>query len=97
MPEQTAPDYGAVMSEAPEDDVAFSGSIPDIYERLLVPLIFAEPADRLADAVAAADPVDVLETAAGTGVLTRALADRLPDASIVATDLNEAIDRKSVV
>ena len=32
---------------------------------------------------------DVLETAAGTGVLTRALASRLPQARIIATDLNQ--------
>ncbi|RNL80289.1 class I SAM-dependent methyltransferase [Nocardioides marmorisolisilvae] len=78
-----------MSSEVPSGDVGFVGSIPDIYERLLVPLIFAEPAARLADAVAAGGPADVLETAAGTGVLTRALASRLPQAAILATDLNQ--------
>lgn len=69
-------------------DSEFVGTIPDIYDHLLVPMIFQGAADRLADAVAGFGPDDVLETAAGTGVLTRALADRLPGARITATDLN---------
>lgn len=69
-------------------DAQFVGSIPDLYEQLLVPMIFTEPSELLADAVAARGPGDVLETAAGTGVLTRALRARLPDAEITATDLN---------
>ncbi len=73
------------------DDVRFVGSIPDVYERLLVPLIFVDPAARLAETVAQLSPRDVLETAAGTGVLTRALEKRMPSAAITATDLNEAM------
>lgn len=72
-------------------DAQFVGSIPEVYERLLVPLIFAEPAAHLAKTVAVADPVDVLETAAGTGAVTRALRDLLPEAAITATDLNDAM------
>ena len=71
-------------------DKLFAGSIPELYERLLVPLIFEPYARDLADRVAAAAPRDVLETAAGTGVLTRAMAWRLPATTrIVATDLNQ--------
>jgi SAM-dependent methyltransferase len=71
-------------------DSAFVGSIPEIYESLLVPLVFAEPARHLAAAVLAAEPGEILETAAGTGVLTRALvAGGAP--SITATDLNQAM------
>jgi ubiquinone/menaquinone biosynthesis C-methylase UbiE len=71
-------------------DKLFAGSIPDLYERLLVPLIFEPYARDLANRVAAAAPRDVLETAAGTGVLTRAMASCLPAATrIVATDLNQ--------
>jgi ubiquinone/menaquinone biosynthesis C-methylase UbiE len=69
-------------------DKVFAGSIPEIYDRFLVPLIFEPYALDLAGRVAAGGPRDVLETAAGTGVLTRALAARLPDARIVASDLN---------
>jgi ubiquinone/menaquinone biosynthesis C-methylase UbiE len=70
-------------------DHVFAGSIPELYDRLLVPLIFEPYALDLADRVASAEPVHILETAAGTGVLTRALAARLPQAQIVATDLNQ--------
>jgi len=73
-----------------ETDKAFTGSIPEMYERYLVPLIFEPYAIDLAKRVASANPRDVLEIAAGTGVLTRAIASRLPaHARIVATDLNQ--------
>ena len=71
-------------------DKVFAGSIPEIYERYLVPLIFESYARDLAERVANTDPQHVLETAAGTGVLTRAIASRLPaQARMVATDLNQ--------
>jgi ubiquinone/menaquinone biosynthesis C-methylase UbiE len=71
-------------------DKLFGGSIPEIYDRLLVPLIFEAYARDLADRLARLRPNDVLETAAGTGVLTRAIASALPaGARIVATDLNQ--------
>src|SRR5262245_58887280 len=71
-------------------DKLFAGSIPEIYDRFLVPLIFESYALDLAGRVAGVRPLNVLETAAGTGVLTRALAERLPAAArIVATDLNQ--------
>jgi ubiquinone/menaquinone biosynthesis C-methylase UbiE len=69
-------------------DAVFSGSIREIYDRLMVPLIFQPYALDLAGRLAAAR--DVLELAAGTGVVTRAMASRLAgDARIVATDLNQ--------
>ena len=71
-------------------DKLFAGTIPEIYDRFLVPLIFESYALDLAQRVAKAGPRRLLETAAGTGVLTRAIASRLPaDARIVATDLNQ--------
>jgi ubiquinone/menaquinone biosynthesis C-methylase UbiE len=71
-------------------DKLFAGSIPEIYQRFLVPLIFESYALDLSKRVADTEPRDVLETAAGTGVLTRAMASRLPSATrIVATDLNQ--------
>jgi ubiquinone/menaquinone biosynthesis C-methylase UbiE len=73
----------------PSADTSFAGSIPDLYDQLLVPLIFEPYADDLARRVAALNPRRVLETAAGTGVATRALARLVPaTASLVATDLN---------
>jgi ubiquinone/menaquinone biosynthesis C-methylase UbiE len=74
------------------NDKVFAGSVPEIYDRFMVPLIFEPYALDLAGRVAALAPGDVLETAAGTGVLTRALAARLPPTTrIVATDLNQAM------
>jgi ubiquinone/menaquinone biosynthesis C-methylase UbiE len=71
-------------------DKLFAGSIPEIYDRLLVPLIFEPYARDLAERVANVEPRDVLETAAGTGVLTRAMAARLAhQVRMVATDLNQ--------
>ena len=71
-------------------DKLFAGSIPETYDRFLVPLIFESYARDLAERLARVEPREVLETAAGTGVLTRAMASRLPaQARIVATDLNQ--------
>jgi ubiquinone/menaquinone biosynthesis C-methylase UbiE len=71
-------------------DKLFAGSIPDVYDRLLVPLIFESYASDLAGRLASVRPRDVLETAAGTGALTRAIEPRLDaDARMVATDLNQ--------
>lgn len=71
-------------------DTVFAGSVPEIYDTHLVPLIFEAFADDLARRVAARSPRTVLETAAGSGVVTRALAPLLgPDAGYVVTDLNQ--------
>ena len=59
-------------------DKVFAGSIPELYERLMVPLIFEPYALDLARRLAKTKPRAVLETAAGTGVVTRALAAALP-------------------
>lgn len=76
------------MSQS-KGDQAFVDAIPAIYERLVVPLIFKSFATDLAQRVARTSPANVLEIAAGTGVLTRQLAIDLPvSTSIVATDLN---------
>jgi ubiquinone/menaquinone biosynthesis C-methylase UbiE len=74
----------------PETDKVFAGSIPENYDRYLVPLIFESFARDIAQRMAALSPRSVLETAAGSGVVTRALTPRLsPDASYVVTDLNQ--------
>jgi ubiquinone/menaquinone biosynthesis C-methylase UbiE len=73
-----------------ESDKVFAGSIPEIYDTYLVPLIFEAFANDLAERVAALDPATVLETAAGSGVVTRALISRLSsDAHYTVTDLNQ--------
>jgi SAM-dependent methyltransferase len=79
-----------MMSSA--SDKAFVGSVPRIYAANLVPLIFEDYARDLAARVAERPVSRLLEIAAGTGVVTRALAAVLPAAStIVATDLNQAM------
>jgi len=73
-------------------DRAFAGSIPKLYDDHLVPLIFEPYANDAAQRLRALSPSRVLEIAAGTGVVTRALAAALDaDAQIVATDLNQAM------
>ena len=73
-----------------ESDKLFAGSIPQLYDSLMVPLIFEPYAIHMAKRVAALSPGSVLETAAGSGVVTRALAPRLAaDARYVVTDLNQ--------
>ena len=73
-------------------DKLFAGSIPKIYDTYLVPLIFQPYADDLAHRLAARQPRRVLEIAAGTGVVTRALDAALSEhVDIVATDLNQAM------
>ena len=72
-------------------DVRFSGSVPANYERYMVPLLFRPYAEILAARAAELAPRRILETAAGTGVVTAALASAVPNAEIVATDLNQAM------
>jgi ubiquinone/menaquinone biosynthesis C-methylase UbiE len=72
-------------------DVRFSGSVPANYERYMVPLFFRPYAEVLAQYAVRFQPHDILETASGTGVVTDALAHALPDATILATDLNQAM------
>ena len=73
-----------------ETDNAFAGSIPEFYDTYLVPMIFEGYAHDLAERAAALKPKTVLETAAGTGVVTRALASRLAsDARYTVTDLSQ--------
>jgi ubiquinone/menaquinone biosynthesis C-methylase UbiE len=71
-------------------DAVFAGSIPATYDRYLGPLIFAPYAADLARRLAGMAEGHVLETATGTGIVTRELARTLPAAvRITATDLNQ--------
>jgi len=78
------------MRHMAESDKVFAGSIPEFYDRYFVPLIFAPYAADLARRLQETKPERVLEIAAGTGAVTRAITARLPtSARITATDLNE--------
>src|SRR5471030_1649210 len=73
-----------------ETDKVFAGSIPENYDGYMVPLILQPFAADLAQRAASFSPSAVLETAAGTGVVTRALAPKLSaGASYIVTDLNQ--------
>jgi SAM-dependent methyltransferase len=76
-----------------ETDRQFAGAIPKLYETYLVPLIFEPYAALLAGRLAERPAIHhVLELAAGTGVVTRALCATLPaSTSIIATDLNQTM------
>ena len=93
-----APTLGQMHMPVQSADKVFAAH-PELYDTYLVPLIFESHAMDLARRVAARRPGRVLEIAAGTGVLTRALATALPSSvAIVATDLNQPmLDRASSV
>lgn len=76
----------------PAHDHQFTDSISEVYERHLVPMLFAPYASVVTERLRACAPARLLEVAAGTGALTRALAEKLPaSCTIVATDLNPAM------
>lgn len=77
----------------------FSGSIPELYDRYLVPLLFESYARDMAQRVRDRDPASVLAVAAGSGVVTRALPDGLDsETQITATDLSQPmIDKAAAV
>ena len=56
----------------------FRGSFAEVYDRYLVPMDFAPHGRRLAENVASLASRHVLDTGAGTGVVTRELARILP-------------------
>ena len=71
-------------------DTVFEGSIPSLYDRHLGPVMFEPYAVDMARRLAQLAEGAVLETASGTGIVTRQLAWALPGAvRIVATDLNQ--------
>lgn len=73
-------------------NAAFVGSIPEYYDRYLGPVLFDPYAADLVARLNVPENASVLELACGTGIVTRRLRDRLgPTASLVATDLNEAM------
>ena len=70
----------------------FSGSMPEYYDRIMVPAQFDVFAADLVRRLPAKPPGDVLELACGTGVATRRLREHL-DAGVrlVATDISDAM------
>lgn len=67
----------------------FAGGIPQAYDRYMGPLIFRPYAEDMARRLAGFTG-DLLEVAAGTGIVTRALDRALPSsARITATDISQ--------
>ena len=68
---------------------AFIGDIPRYYDANLGPILFEDYAREIAERAAALRPANVLEIAAGTGIVSRQLRNALPRVtSLVVTDLN---------
>jgi len=80
-----------------QSDALFAGEMPEVYDAYLVPLIFQSYAEDIARrAMGGGEAESVLETAAGTGVVTRALAPLLSsDARYVVSDLNSPMLRRA--
>ncbi len=73
-----------------EPNLSFSGSIPQMYDHYLGPVLFEPYAADLARRVAAQATGLVLELACGTGIVTQQLRSQLSqDVKIVATDLSQ--------
>jgi SAM-dependent methyltransferase len=73
-----------------DSDTAFTGSIPQLYDHHMGALFFAPYAADLAKRLSGIAAGEILETAAGTGIVTAAMAASLPPAvTITATDLNQ--------
>src|SRR5260370_25646193 len=73
-------------------NVAVVGDIPVNYDRYLGTLLFHGFADDLAGRLTLNPGMRVLETACGTGIVTRRLLERMRGHGVlVATDLNEAM------
>jgi ubiquinone/menaquinone biosynthesis C-methylase UbiE len=70
----------------------FGGSVPESYHRGLGPTLFEPYALEMGERLPISSGMRVLEVAAGTGVVTRALLAKLPaDGRLVATDINAAM------
>ena len=74
-----------------QQNTTFNHSTPALYDRYMGPLLFEPYAKLVAERSALLQPTRILETAAGTGIVTRAVNEAVPQARIVATDLNPAM------
>jgi SAM-dependent methyltransferase len=68
-----------------------SRSAAEVYEEFFVPALFAQWADRVAEAAALHEGDRVLDVACGTGVLARAAAARVGARGVVGLDANEGM------
>jgi ubiquinone/menaquinone biosynthesis C-methylase UbiE len=73
-----------------DTDTLFAGPVPQLYDQHLGPFMFEPYAAEIAERLDGSER-DILETAAGTGIVTRAILARLPSSTVTATDLNQAM------
>ena len=74
------------------NNTTFTGMVPSQYDQGLGPMFFEPYARDIARRVDVSGGGSVLEVAAGTGIVTRHLLQRMPsDARLVASDLNEGM------
>src|SRR3954453_11480145 len=75
-----------------DQTTAFTGSVPENYDRYLGPMLFAPYARDLVQRIPQRDNIAVLELACGTGIVTARLRAYLPESTrVCATDLNEGM------
>lgn len=80
------------MTNTQQQHASFTGGIPTAYDRHLGPVLFEPYARDLARRVPIHENVRLLETACGTGIVTRRVIDHVPTSGrLVATDLNQAM------
>ena len=73
-----------------QNDAVFAGSIPQLYDHHMGALFFAPYAMNIAQRLSGIAAGEILETVAGTGIVTEAMATSLPPTvKITATDLNQ--------
>jgi SAM-dependent methyltransferase len=88
----SAVDYNRENRLMSDMNRSFAGTMPEFYDRFLVPVMFEPFARDLAARLKGTESGQLLELAAGTGIVTRALTDTLPSSvGITATDLNPAM------
>lgn len=74
-----------------QQSTTFDHSTPALYDRYMGPLLFEPYAKLVAKRSVLLSPSRILEIAAGTGIVTRAVNEAVPQAWIVATDLNPSM------
>ncbi len=75
-----------------KSNVAFTGTVPEYYDKFFVPIIFEEYAQDLAERISVPEGGKVLEIASGTGVATKQVRDKLAqNIDMIATDLNQSM------
>lgn len=76
------------MATESKPNITFGGSIPKIYDDVLGPVYFEPYAIDIASRVAKLKPAVLLETACGTGRVTKHLLSEMPDVKLTSTDIN---------